>query len=563
MCRKLIFLISLVFVISLANSASASTFWYVDRDVNDHLWSSYVNWSASNRPGEIPTVEDGARAEALIPDTNTCIVIVDANNTTAVCDYYRLGSGWVPGESSCWAIIDGGTLFVRDYLNITHYEGVPLAANCNRLIVNSGTVNVGGEMHVAHWDDALLQMNGGELNVGTTLWISYYNDSSTTLYAHIQLDAGVIKCGDLNMRYEDPDIALGTMDITGGKMVITMDRRDRVATFMNDGWITAYNGRGAVNVGFNDPCTILTGTADFGIAWGPSPENSAKEVDARLAEVKWAPGDWANKHTVYIGTSIDDANASATPVSVEQDANSYPVSLIMGQTYYWRIDEVNDVNDDTWTGNVWNFAVGGSVPVEAFEYGDYYELIDVWRDYYYYNGWYTGKGSEIDLETTIVHDANFGGSLKFTYKNDGYDGYSEIDRSFDPNENWSGNGIEALDVWFRGTSTNSSEQMYVGVRDESGTYGEVTYPGNPNDLKLEEWQSWSIDVEDFGVNRAKIAKLYIGFRPGDGGLGTVYFDDIAAYPCRPAGGADLNDDCLIDAKDLAIFVENWLETPVR
>jgi len=93
----------------------------------------------------------------------------------------------------------------------------------------------------------------------------------------------------------------------------------------------------------------------------PSPDNGATDVP-RENDLSWTPGEMAETHDVYFGTSEEDVrNASvATPlgvlVSEGQDANTYdPGRLELGRTYYWRIDEVNDAT--LFKGAVWSFTV--------------------------------------------------------------------------------------------------------------------------------------------------------------------------------------------------------------
>jgi hypothetical protein len=78
------------------------------------------------------------------------------------------------------------------------------------------------------------------------------------------------------------------------------------------------------------------------------------------------PGESAATHDVYFGTVLDDVNnaSRADPrgvlVSQGQDANTYdpPGLLEYGQTYYWRVDEVNAVPDETvFKGTLWSFTV--------------------------------------------------------------------------------------------------------------------------------------------------------------------------------------------------------------
>jgi hypothetical protein len=77
--------------------------------------------------------------------------------------------------------------------------------------------------------------------------------------------------------------------------------------------------------------------------------------------LSWTPGQFADKHNVYLGTNFDDVNNadSGSPqlVGLAEDANSYNAGrLEFDQTYYWRIDEVNGPPDYTvYEGKVWSF----------------------------------------------------------------------------------------------------------------------------------------------------------------------------------------------------------------
>jgi hypothetical protein len=97
----------------------------------------------------------------------------------------------------------------------------------------------------------------------------------------------------------------------------------------------------------------------------PSPESKATDVH-RDVVLSWKAGNYAATHDVYFGTSFDDVNAASTsdPRSVlvsqgQTDAAFDPEGLLeYGQTYYWRIDEVNAAPDyTTFKGEVWSFTV--------------------------------------------------------------------------------------------------------------------------------------------------------------------------------------------------------------
>jgi cellulose/xylan binding protein with CBM9 domain len=93
------------------------------------------------------------------------------------------------------------------------------------------------------------------------------------------------------------------------------------------------------------------------LARNPSPANESTDrpLDTTLA---WSPGGFAVAHDVYLGTVFDDVNTSTVPTSAGQTETTYDPGLLeYGQTYYWRIDEVNGAPDNTvFQGDVWSFA---------------------------------------------------------------------------------------------------------------------------------------------------------------------------------------------------------------
>ncbi|MEN6576953.1 MAG: discoidin domain-containing protein [Phycisphaerales bacterium] len=94
----------------------------------------------------------------------------------------------------------------------------------------------------------------------------------------------------------------------------------------------------------------------------PSPEDQATDI-YRDEVLSWTPGTYAWAHNVYLGTSFDDVNAATADnpldvlVSLEQDENAYNPAgdFAFGQTYYWRVDEVNGADGTIYPGGVWSF----------------------------------------------------------------------------------------------------------------------------------------------------------------------------------------------------------------
>ena len=100
----------------------------------------------------------------------------------------------------------------------------------------------------------------------------------------------------------------------------------------------------------------------------PTPANGSM-VNADSAFLHWSPGDLAALHDVYVSTSFNDVNTadSSDPMGSDkvykarQTELQYPpgpfdaMPVARGETYYWRIDEVEGV--DIWRGDVWSFTI--------------------------------------------------------------------------------------------------------------------------------------------------------------------------------------------------------------
>ncbi|HEV58314.1 MAG TPA: LamG domain-containing protein, partial [Phycisphaerales bacterium] len=106
---------------------------------------------------------------------------------------------------------------------------------------------------------------------------------------------------------------------------------------------------------------IMKGLAPKGIAINPVPADEATDLP-RETVLSWEAGEYAATHNVYFGTAFEDVNTAGAGspllVSLGQSDTTYdpPGLLEYGQTYYWRVDEVNAAPDHTvFKGNVWSF----------------------------------------------------------------------------------------------------------------------------------------------------------------------------------------------------------------
>ncbi len=108
------------------------------------------------------------------------------------------------------------------------------------------------------------------------------------------------------------------------------------------------------------------------IAEAVHPEDGEADV-SRDAVLSWLPGDFAAEHDVYLGTDYDEVNDATVDSGVylgRQVPDTYaPGRLTLGQTYYWRIDEVNAPPELTvYKGDTWSFTVepdSYAIPVGA------------------------------------------------------------------------------------------------------------------------------------------------------------------------------------------------------
>ncbi|MCJ7779096.1 MAG: LamG domain-containing protein [Sedimentisphaerales bacterium] len=472
--------------------------------------------------------------------------------------------------------VDGGTLFV-------------------------GYAEGGEDFEIGKYGTGTLYMTAGEVNVADAIKLAESGGTAT-----IDINGGHIYCSDFRMPLGTPTVYLyggdincsdefsmvsenALMDITEGTLIVQNGDylNGPLGSLYEDvslGKIVGYGGDGYViitpesgGIGYS---TVTAKPSDPNLAWKARPRNYAT-VDWTSAgpALSWSPGRYAadvNGHDVYFGTDRNDVNdANNTPgvwpeFKGRQGPNSlaFPVAPppVLGQTYYWRIDEVNDACAPwLWKGIVWQFTMAGYEEVESFnEYADDDALKAVWT--------LTGESSEIHRETTIRRSGN---SMKYVYYSDDT---TEADaNTTDANKlpvdinNWTTVDIKALTLYFYGDATNIAEKMYVALKDTADKTA-VVYYDDPNDINEPEWHEWNIKLSDFNtpndVNLHSIAKVYIGFGTRGSSTangGTVYFDDIRLYPRRcvasrlPAGFGDINGDCDVNFIDVNMMKTDWLD----
>ncbi|NQV31796.1 MAG: discoidin domain-containing protein [Phycisphaeraceae bacterium] len=277
----------------------------------------------------------------------------------------------------------------------------------------------------------------------------------------------------------------------------------------------------------------------------PVPASGSVDV-APDSTVTWRSGLEAAEHTIYVST---DQNAVADGVasSVTTNTNSLDLGsldLQLGQTYYWRVDEVNEAEAmSVSAGSVWSLSTPAALIVDDFEgYSNKSpnRPFQTWLDGFGYsadeffsadypgNGTGSGIGHDIwslssphydgsIMETTIVYGGSQ--SLPLYYDNTG-GAASETQRTIDIPQDWTVGGIQSLSLMIYGSAGNTG-QLYLKINN-------TRINGAP-DISQAVWQAWIIDLSAVGGNLQNVTSLTIGVE-GAGAEGMLYIDEMRLYP---------------------------------
>ncbi|MHC4438428.1 MAG: LamG-like jellyroll fold domain-containing protein, partial [Planctomycetota bacterium] len=351
MSKKLIFLISFIFVLTSMAEADLVGLWRFDENsgtiahdasgnghdgtlVGDPKWAPGKIGEALDFDGEDDLVELGAfdvigpgitLAGWIRPDSfaiNDGRIITKANE-------------W--GENDHWwmlsTIASGGETRLRFRLKT---EG----QSTTTLIASSGALVTDEWQHAtATWDGSTMRLylNGEEVGSAAKTGAAVATNSDVSVAIGSQpSDAFAPATPDHVEKYFDGLID----DVRLYNEALTVERLEGIM-----------EGEG------------------YPFAFSPNPADGAYH-EATWVNLSWSPGDYAISHDVYLGENFDDVN-NATPDSDifrgNQDLlfylagfapDAYPDGLDIGTIYYWRIDEVNDAEPNSpWKGPVWSFTV--------------------------------------------------------------------------------------------------------------------------------------------------------------------------------------------------------------
>jgi hypothetical protein len=275
----------------------------------------------------------------------------------------------------------------------------------------------------------------------------------------------------------------------------------------------------------------------------PNPTNGAVDV-TQTPILSWTASVFASSHEIYFGTD-PDAVKNATKTSPEYkttkalgDETYDPGKLAWNMSYYWRVDEVNDIHPDSpWKGPVWSFTTADFAIVDDFEgYTDDdaagEAIWQSWIDGFGIadNGAQVGNLLPPYAEQTIVH----GGlqSMPLLYSNVASVSNSEAVMTLTSVRDWTEEGVADLSLWFRGISVNAAEPLYVALSNASGAPAVVAHSDQAA-TTIDDWTEWRISLQAFadqGINLTNVDKIGIGLGSkggaAAGGSGMMYIDDI-------------------------------------
>jgi hypothetical protein len=351
--------------------------------------------------------------------------------------------------------------------------------------------------------------------------------------------------------------------ISAGATGKTTAEMQMASTFLDAGWDFVEETAS----GTDDIWWILEGQSyprlwwQYGLAFSPYPQDGVVDVPQPLI-LSWLPGGLGLYHDIYFGEN-KEAVANATIESQEiyrgrqePGITNYDLgNLNLDETYYWRIDEVDEADpNNPGKGDVWSFTTANFIIVDDFEdYNSYPSENRIWRSWkdglgygqpdtspdYHGNG--TGSVVGDDTTPSYTEEAIVRSGLQsmpYLYDNNkpGYFKYSEAEKTLSYPRNWTDGDFTELSLWFRGSLLNDSELMYVAITNKASEPA-VIYYDDPNAVRIDTWTEWIIPLQQFvdqGIDLSDVDRIAIGFGTRGnltvpGGQGKMYFDDIRIY----------------------------------
>ena len=342
MCKRIVCLICLVFVLSLVAGVQAATVTWTGTDPGQ-LWSTPANWDS----GVIPTT-----ADVVLIRTSPGPIVA---NEGAITKNIRVGSS---GNDDAALTVDGGTL----ELNTWSALGAWPATAKGTLNMKSGTVHCKNELVVGNQGSGIIDMIGGTVMVTFNLKIG----REPTGVGHVDLKGGIMTANNLQMREEAGSV--GTMDVGGGMLILNGDDLSTVQGYIDNGWITAYGGNGTLQLDYDVTNNKTTLEATHFL--NPSPTNRSFVTPGDV-ELSWTLPDPCEPGQpvlvdVYLTDDLDQLLDFTDPESMtvlsQQNATSVVVQTQTKTQYFWAIDAYVGRDNDPIIGPIFSVTADNAPP---------------------------------------------------------------------------------------------------------------------------------------------------------------------------------------------------------
>jgi len=486
MNARLIYLISFVLVLSLVGHVQAQTANWTDGAPDDHLWSNPENWDEPpsdfsywakivNGEEGATLASEGAECKKMHVGGDLTFTVMDGAVLTMTQDLVIARSGLGTFHMM------GGTVNIgRDF-----EFGYDNTANC---VMTGGTINVTRDLEMpksGKEQTVHLDLHGGTLNIERDVKM---NDGAT-----MDIAAGILIVGD------DLLITGGVINIAAGTLILDGDVVEDVQGFIDSGWISAYKGRGTIQMDYdvtNEGNTTVTALHKL----EPSPADGSIGPAGQI-QLSWTLPDPCTPGQsvpvdVYFTDDYDALWSFADPASIrivsQGNATSATVQTVIKTRYYWAVDTYIGSPNDPILGPIFSFTADNVAPQVTI--GD-----DVLT-------WFDNGTVDTAIDATVT-DVDPTTSL-----------WTVVSEPNDPN---SPDAVIADPAALNTVITLSALGEYV--------------------LQLQADDGEKQGVETMTIN--------------------VYSDQCAAAQSQPDWQplvGDINLDCVVDQTDLDILLEQWL-----
>jgi hypothetical protein len=231
------------------------------------------------------------------------------------------------------------------------------------LTVRGGTLEVLGALNCGFKGPGTVNMIDGILTVPGTLKIA----RDPGAIGHINLDGGTIFANSFIMREKEG--AVGTMNVAGGMLAVNGEEIPLIQGYIDNGWITSYEGYGTLNLDYdvtNPGQTTLTAVHNL----NPYPANPAIVTPGEV-ELSWTLPDPCvpDQHVLVDVYFTDDwaalysfTDPDAIRIVSQENVSSVTVQTELKTQYYWAVDTYIGSDNDPVFGPIFSFLADNAPP---------------------------------------------------------------------------------------------------------------------------------------------------------------------------------------------------------